>query len=147
MKYLVVKCTELTDAYECDALREPIYVGDSYEKYDKRGYEIYTINDNGSLTLIRNYETASEECVCVCVYDINAGDDEAPERVVDVIKDGDRKMVNKKLIKKLKQEYGFTESLSEIMSNIQWLGYHGEEINNKWIVIGERFDDRYPQGY
>lgn len=56
MKYLVIKCVELLDQYECDADRRPICVCDNYHKYNKKGYEIYEIRENGKLVLIHDYE-------------------------------------------------------------------------------------------
>ena len=56
MKYLVIECWELADQYECDADRIPICVTDDYSSYNKRGYEIYKIEENGNLTKIRDYE-------------------------------------------------------------------------------------------
>lgn len=56
MKYLVIKCVELNDQFECDADRIPICVCDNYRKYNKKGYEIYKIGENGELVLIHDYE-------------------------------------------------------------------------------------------
>lgn len=57
MKYLIVKCKELADQFECDADRTPICITDDISKYHyKYGYEIYKINNNGSLTLIKEYD-------------------------------------------------------------------------------------------
>lgn len=55
MKYLVVKCVELWDSEECDADRTPICITDNYTKYNRRGYEIYSIDENGRLKQIRDY--------------------------------------------------------------------------------------------
>lgn len=56
MKYLVIKCYELCDQYECDADRIPVCVTNDYSLYNERGYEIYKIEENGNLIKIRNYE-------------------------------------------------------------------------------------------
>lgn len=57
MKYLIVKCTELNDQYECDCDRKPIKLVDNYEKYyHKYGYEIYECFPNGNLKLIQSYD-------------------------------------------------------------------------------------------
>ena len=56
MKYLVIKCFELCDQYECDADRIPVCVTNDYSLYNERGYEIYKIEENGNLIKIRNYE-------------------------------------------------------------------------------------------
>lgn len=57
MKYLIIKCKELADQFECDAERIPICITDDMSKYNYRyGYEIYKINNDGSLTLIKEYD-------------------------------------------------------------------------------------------
>lgn len=57
MKYLIVKCEPLNDAWECDANRTPICITDNLSKYQgKWGYEIYKILPNGYLNLIQDWE-------------------------------------------------------------------------------------------
>ena len=57
MKYLVIKCEELSDQYECDAFRKPLCVTDDISKWEaKFGYEIYRICENGKLRLIKEYD-------------------------------------------------------------------------------------------
>ena len=56
MKYLVIKCEELSDQWECDADRVPVYVGDNIKKYQNPGYEIYKINIDGTLEKIQDYD-------------------------------------------------------------------------------------------
>lgn len=59
MKYLVIKCEELSDQWECDADRVPVYVGDNIKKYYwKYGYEIYEIKVDGTLKKIQDYDDA-----------------------------------------------------------------------------------------
>lgn len=53
--YLVVKCEELSDQYECDADRTPICITKNYKPYDDYGYEIYEIMSDGKLKLIKDY--------------------------------------------------------------------------------------------
>ena len=53
--YLVVKCDELCDQYECDADRTPICVTKNYKSYNRPGYEIYAILSDGKLKLIKEY--------------------------------------------------------------------------------------------
>ena len=58
-KYLIVKCEELNDQWECDANRDPlcvIYEDKIPNKYKQYGYEIYEIFDNGSLALRQEYD-------------------------------------------------------------------------------------------
>jgi hypothetical protein len=55
-KFLVIKCTELGDQWECDADRNPVCITDNYNKYNEFGYEIYGIRDNGTFILLKEYE-------------------------------------------------------------------------------------------
>jgi len=60
-KYLIVKCVDLNDQYECDADRTPLVLVDNYVKwlkiYAKRfeWYEIYQENLTGELHLIDTF--------------------------------------------------------------------------------------------
>ena len=144
MKYLVIKCEELGDQWECDANRTPICVCDNYDKYNKNGYEIYKICENGKLTLIRNYNEISKHNLVICFYNVDGTG--SPKKVIN-IKDGDRDSVTKSLVKKIKQEYHFTDTIDAILSDVHNGGHHGEEINNKWVVFGESYDDHFPTGY
>ena len=59
-RYLIVKCDPLSDQYECDANRTPLFIcneTEAIEKYaDKFGYEIYFIQNDRNLELIKEYE-------------------------------------------------------------------------------------------
>lgn len=61
--YLIVKCTELTDQFECDYDREPLKVVSDYTPYDKKGYEIYEISTSGGLNCIRRPYQVTESGV------------------------------------------------------------------------------------
>lgn len=54
MKYLIIKCEELMDAYECDANRIPVCITEDICKYQEYGFEIY---DNGNIgKCIKDYD-------------------------------------------------------------------------------------------
>lgn len=61
--YLIVKCTELMDQFECDYDREPLKVVSDYTPYDKKGYEIYEISTSGGLDCIRRAYQVTESGV------------------------------------------------------------------------------------
>lgn len=146
-KYLIIECDELHDQWECDANRTPICLTNDYSEYNKRGYEIYEINANGTLKQIRDYNSITETWVCVYLWnDSEKVEEESPDTIIK-IKKGDRHNITKSLIKKIKQQYHFSESINEIEIDINCSGSHAEEINNKWVVFGEVFDDFYSYGY
>ena len=58
--YLIVKCIPLGDQWECDADRQPLLVCSEEQAvegyFEKYGYEIYLIKEDGSLELIKEYD-------------------------------------------------------------------------------------------
>jgi hypothetical protein len=144
MKYLVIKCKELGDQWECDADREPLCVVDDYTAYDKCGYEIYRIHDDGSLEKIREYDDITDEYIAYCEYDENESQD-IPVKVIR-LKDGSRYDITKSDIKKWLKQFDFTDLADEIETDLNCSGVHGELIHGHWCVIGEAFDDVYPTG-
>lgn len=53
--YLVVKCIPLNDQYETEAAREPLCITADLVSYEGEGYEVYQINEDGKLELIKEY--------------------------------------------------------------------------------------------
>lgn len=54
-KYLIVKCDALNDQWECDANRVPIKITADYSEFNKDGYDIWEIAEDGSLTCIKEW--------------------------------------------------------------------------------------------
>lgn len=146
-KYLIVKCDDLNDQWECDANRTPVCLTNDYSKYNKMGYEIYEVKADGTLKQIREYDDVTERWLCVYLWNNSEEVEEKSPDIAIKIKKGDRDNVTKSLIKKIKQQYHFSESINEIEREIRCCGSYGEEMNNRWVVFGEVFDNHYPYGY
>ena len=58
-KYLIVKCKELNDQWECEADRKPVCVTDNYSRYNRYGFDIWLIKESGSLVKIKDYTDKS----------------------------------------------------------------------------------------
>ena len=59
--YVIVKCEELSDQFECDADRIPLLVlvnvqPEELKKFKKYGYEIYVAATSGMLKKIQSYD-------------------------------------------------------------------------------------------
>lgn len=59
--YVIVKCEELSDQFECDAYRTPLLVlvniqPEELKKFKKYGYEIYVATTSGMLKKIQSYD-------------------------------------------------------------------------------------------
>lgn len=146
MKYLIIKCEELGDQWECDADRIPICVIDNYSEYNKRGYEIYEINNDGSLKKIRDYDQVTSEYFVFCRY--NNDDPDGTPLQIEYLKKGSRSNVTRADVKKWCKQFNFQESVETIYNEIKSWGGHGELVDeNDWLVFGEAYDDIYPKGY
>ena len=142
-KYLIVKCEEIGECEE----KEPICLTDDYDKYNKYGYEIYRINNDNSLTKVRDYDSVTTTKLGVYYWN-NSTDCETTDPIVLETWDGNVDNITKSQIKELKEKYHFSsESVGEIYTEITCWGGHGEEIDGKWMVIGQIEDDNYSTGY
>jgi hypothetical protein len=142
MKYLIVKCEELLDQYECDCNRVPFKMVNDYSSYG-HGYEIYELNKDNTFRLIKEYDSCLEEGIGVYKLDEN----DKLKKVYEKHKNMTRDNIPKSQLKKWKHSYGFQGTIKEIYESIEHSGGYGEIINNEWTVIGEYYDDCYSSGY
>ena len=148
MKYLVVECRELGDQWECDADRTPILVTDDYSDYNSYGYEIYQIEPDGKLKLIREYDSVTDEGFCYCFYDKEDVEEGYPTKVEKFKKKFTRDTITNSQVKKWKSAYKLKGTVEEIISSIHCSGDYSEETEDGGLkVIGEYLDDNYPLGY
>ena len=147
MKYLIIKCSELSDQYECDADRTPVCLTDDFEKYDKYGYEIYEITSENTFELIKAYDTSSNQGVAIYKWYDEADEKCEPDEIMVMDKNYNREDYTKSKIKKIKSDYHFKDSVNDIYRDIQSLGGHGEEINGEWVAIGEYIEGGYWDKY
>lgn len=148
MKYLIVKCRELGDQYECDADRTPVCLTDDFKKYDRYEYEIYEITSENTFKLIKEYGTSSNKGMAVYKW-YNEDDDKGePDEIMVMDKNYTREDYTKSKIKQIKSDYHFKDSVNKIYTDIKCSGSHGEEINDEWVVIGEYIEgDYWERGY
>lgn len=144
--YLIVKCDELCDQFECDADRTPVCLTEDASPYG-RGFEVYEINPNNSLTLIKDYETGGGDSG-MALYYWNEGEDdnEVLPTVIEKWVGLNSNSVSKSQIKQIKKQARFNESLKEIEEEIRNCGSYGEEVDGKWVVFGDYEDSLYSFG-
>lgn len=141
MKYLIIKCEELNDQYECDCNRIPFKMVDDCSSFGY-GYEIYKLNKNNTFQLIKEYDSYLEEGIGVYKFDEN----DKIKKVYEKHKNMTRNNISKSQLKKWKNFYSFQGTIKEIYEEIEHCGGYGELINDEWTVIGEYCDDRYSLG-
>ena len=146
-KYLIVKCEELGDQWECDADRTPICMTDDYSTYGL-GYEVYELTPENEFHCIKEYEEPLE--YGIAIYKWLDVDDERhiPDEIMRKYPEKDRDDFTLAEIKEICKKYHFEENTPrEILTEISHCGGYGEEVNGEWVVIGEYRDDRFSLGY
>lgn len=73
MKYLIMKCEELNDQYECDADRTPITMTDNWKTWYKDNnpnycFEVYEYKNN-HFTCVKDYSTSMENGMVFVWFD------------------------------------------------------------------------------
>lgn len=53
--YLIIKCYDLDDPYECDARRYPICLSSSYDEYNRYGFEVYKVLEDNTFALVKEF--------------------------------------------------------------------------------------------
>jgi hypothetical protein len=79
MTYLIMRCDELGDQFECDANRKPITLTDDWKKWYETNnpnycFEVYEFSKD-HFTRIKDYDDPMEEGMCLAYY---PNDDETP---------------------------------------------------------------------
>ena len=144
-KYLIIKCTELNDQFECDAYRKPICMTDDYSTYGI-GYEVYELTPKNEFHRIKEYDTPLEYGIAIYKW-INGNESDTPDEIMQKYPEKDRDDFTLKEIKEFCKEYHFEEDPEEILKELSCCGAYGEEINGEWVVIGEYLDNRFSMGY
>lgn len=144
MTYLVVKCEALSDQYECEYDKTPLCCTDDVNQYGA-GYEIYTINSDGSLSLFKDAETALFDGMGLYYWKKGQDETETAPEVMSTFK-FKRDQVTKGFIKKQIKPF-FKGTVNEIYDSIWCCGSYGEMVDNQWTVFGECRDTHYSLGY
>lgn len=158
-KYLIVKCTELNDQYECDADREPMFLVDDWKDWFNKNhstyqFEVYKFVDGNEATLEKTYDEAMDEGMALYFWNMDDDHDEVAPTVVAHYKDYDRKKkVPDKVWKIFRQGAywadgdEFTEQ--DFKDDLRSCGYVSwdDKEHKKFWVYGYYTDGRYCLGY
>lgn len=143
--YLIMKCSELSDQFECDASREPFCLTEDPKQYGY-GFEVYEVKSNNTFELVKEYDVANETGFAIVDW-IETDDDENDTAFVrKKYPNLTRKTITKSQVKQIKKEFGFIETVKEIFDDISCSGSHGEVIGEKWRVFGEYLDNHFDKG-
>ena len=146
MKYLIVKCDELGDQFECDADRTPMFMTDDWVNNYPKDYrfEVWKLLENGTFKCIKSYEDSMEKGMFFG-YIVPGGDYfDNPDDLV-VLKKFPNKTKNEKcpkdIMKTLKSKKYFEDCLKDS-------GYiTGFNDDENFYIYGTYSDNTYSVGY
>lgn len=158
-KYLIVKCVELNDQYECDADREPMFLVDDWEQWYKDNsptyqFEVYRFVDDSECELIKTMEDSMDEGMALYFWNMDDDHEEVAPTVVGTYEDYDRKSpVPKRVWSIFRQgaywadDEEFTEE--DFKKDLAASGYASwdDKEHKKYWVYGWYRDNHYCLGY
>lgn len=143
MKYLIVKCEELGDQYECDANRIPVCITDNPSEYGL-GYEVYELEEDNTFSLIKEYDDPLERGIALYYWGIEEDEKEDKPTIIQKWVNFTRSEITEEIV----EQIGFKEEeVNEIIKDIKCRGSYAEDFDDKWLVLGEYFDDWFSVGY
>ena len=126
----------------------PVIISEDKNKYGY-GYDIWQINEDGTLEKIKDYGESFEEGMALYFWEDDTEEtvEETATNVIIKYPNKDRDSFDNNFFKKLKNRAGFKEDIKGIIEDVRYCGSHGELVGGKWIVFGEYLDDYYSKGY
>ena len=162
--YLIMKCKELNDQYECDAYRTPITLTEDWEEWfeaekPQYSFEVYEFQVSG-FVLVKDYEVPVESGMALYAWAMeNAGAEEnnAPDIIIKKWENATRNdPIPREVLDLPKYDYDGTgcPEISEIQDEevfkrtvscgggVGWV----DKESKYWWVYGEYHDHIYDSG-
>ena len=145
MSFLIVKCEPLSDQWECDAHRTPMFMCDDWHnlKLDYR-FDVYQVNEDNTLSIVKDYETALESGMALYYWD--AEDDDPMEDEPTIVKKWLHRTRNDDIPKRVAKETR-RKSVQELDNSLAFDGTITWFYGGKYWVYGEFYDSDYAIGY
>lgn len=142
MKYLIIKCDELGDQYECDANRTPITMTDNWMEWYKKTnpdyyFEVYEFKNN-EFILVKDYETSMEQGMAFVMFD---NDDEDKFTIIERFPNFDR---NKSMPKTLRKRALKGEEFDDSLRNCGYVSWFEKDT---LYAYTEYYDNRINTPY
>lgn len=153
IKYLIMKCEELNDQYECDANREPVCLVDDWEQWYKKNkpdyyFEVYKCEDDMPCELVKSYDSYADEGMALYYWsNIDLAEKEPPRIVKKWVNLTDRVSIPAE-VKAMFKTLAPDISYKEFLNDMRCTGVSGwEDKLGRWWVYGYYHDGHYSYGY
>lgn len=158
-KYLIVKCEPLSDQYECDADREPMFLVDDWKDWFEKNhptyrFEVYKFVDEEEATLEKAYEEAMDKGMALYFWNMDDDHEEVAPTVIAHYKDYNRyNKVPDEVWRVFRQGAywpdGDEKTEEEFKHDLDCSGCISwdDKEHKKFWVYGDYADGRYDLGY
>lgn len=158
-KYLIVKCEPLSDQYECDCDRKPMFLVDDWADWFEKNhptypFEVYKCVDEEEATLEKAYDEALENGMALYFWNTDDDHGEVAPTVIAHYKDYDRySKVPDEVWKVFRQGAYWADddemTEEEFERDLDCSGFASweDKEHKKFWVYGDYADGRYCWGY
>jgi len=149
--YLIMKCEELHDQYECDVNRIPVAITPDWEKWIVKNeptynYEVWSYSVvEGTFSCIKNYNDYFEKGMAFYWWNEGENPEEDLPHVIAKFPNTNRNDKIPKIVEKAM--IGITEDKNDFDNELDNCGYITWWDDDKYYIYGEYSDNRYSWGY
>lgn len=154
MLYLIMRCDELDDQYECDAKRVPIAIVNNWKDWAKNhipdyNYEVWQYDDDGNFSCIKDYSEGMEEGMALYYWEASenpeVNDPHCIAKFPSFTRNNAVPSVVKETIKKGAYTCDDEEGVDDNLHSSGYITWYNKE--NRYYVYGEYRDNHYSFGY
>ena len=148
MLYLIMRCDELYDQYDCDADRTPIAIVEDWKDWAKNhvtdyNYEVWQYDGN-EFSCIKEYDEPLEEGMALYYWERQEDPEENLPHVIEKYPNATRHTKIPALVKK----YLTNDNMHDIDDSLKTCGYiTWYDENANYYAYGEYWDNNYLLGY
>lgn len=153
MLYLIMRCDELGDQYECDADRTPITLVENWKDWAKNhtpdyAYEVWQYNNDGTFSCIKDYNDV-EEGMALYYWDEDEDPEENRPHIIANFPSTTRKSTIPSIVKQTIKKGAYTwngkTGVDNDLSNCGHITWYNKE--KRYYVYGEYRGNHYIVGY
>lgn len=151
MKYLIVRCNELRDPFECDADREPIIMTDDWRQWAEKNspkydFEVWEYSEKDKkFYCIKDYNEYLEAGMAFYWWDDEEDEDEVPPHIIAKFPNTNQDSKIPEIVEKAMN--GMTEEENDFYNGLCYSEHITWWNNGKTYVYGYYHDNHYSRGY
>lgn len=153
MLYLIMRCDELLDQYECDADRTPIAIVKDWKDWANNHVTVYDYEiweyDGSEFSLIKGYDEGIEEGMALYYWEDSENPEVNAPHVIAKFPSFTRNTAVPRIVKETIKKGAYTcdeeEGVDDNLSSCGYITWYNKE--DRYYVYGKYSDNHYSLGY